>query len=379
VVCLLGASAGAAEELFQMPAGIQPRWASAENPDGRKGAGATLENGRKGRPSLPLKAGASVVLAHADNTPGVVRRIWITIDQRDPAMLRGVKLEMTWDNSRTPAVSVPLGDFFGVGLGRMAKFQSALFADPEGRSFETFVPMPFRSAMKITLTNETDRDLAMVFYDVDYTIGDRIGPDSLYLHAWYHRENPTTLGQDYSILPLLRGRGRFLGVNVGLIVNQSEYLSSWWGEGEVKIYLDGDKEHPTLSGTGAEDYVGSAWGLGPFANAYTGCTVFKEPEICFYRWHIPDPIYFQSDIRVTWQQIGLWSAGLVAPIKAMGTKIYIGDPARSPDENDPKLKHYGLMERRDDVSSCAYFYLDRPEHDLPALPPVKERAAGLGE
>ncbi|HUL53486.1 MAG TPA: glycoside hydrolase family 172 protein [Opitutaceae bacterium] len=367
----------AAQPLYQMPAGGETRWASPENPAGEKGGAATTNLGRKGRASLPLKAGQSCVLAEAKGTSGTIRRIWMTINERTPETLRGLRIDFYWDGGTRPAASAPLGDFFGVGLGRMAKFESALFADPEGRSFNCFVPMPFRTGMKIVLTNESGVDIAMVFYDVDYTLGDRHGDEVLYFHAWFNRENLTEYLRDYTILPKVSGRGRFLGVNVGVVINQKEFFDSWWGEGEVKIYLDGDSERPTLCGTGTEDYLGSAWGLGAFSQAYTGCTLAEGTRFCFYRWHVPDPVYFHSDLRVTLQQIGLWDPRTVPLFRAAGRRNFYMKRENAIGWDAPNIAKYGLMERRDDVSSCAYFYLDRPDDDLPPLIDRDARIRGL--
>ena len=138
-------------------------------------------------------------------------------------------------------MSAPVGDFFGVGLGRIVPFQSALFSSPEGRSFNASVPMPFRDGMRIVLTNESGANQPQVYYDVDYTLGDQHPADALYFHADFRRENPTKLQRDYEILPHVTGKGRYLGTNVGVIVDGQRYGQTWWGEGEVKIYLDGDQ------------------------------------------------------------------------------------------------------------------------------------------
>lgn len=273
-------------DLFAFPTpGIETRWASPENPRGQRSAAATANGGRKGRPSLPVKAGETTILAEEPaGVSGTIRRIWLTIDQRSPTMLRGVRVDFYWDGATIPAVSAPLGDFFGVGLGRMATFESALFGNPEGRSFNCRIPMPFRSGMRLTLTNETDRDIAMLFYDVDYTVGDPHGPETLYLHAHWRRENPTTLQRDYEFLPQVSGRGRFLGVNFGVIADTETYGRTWWGEGEVKFFLDSDTDLPTLSGTGTEDYIGTAWGQGGYSQLYQGCPVADGEKLayCFY-------------------------------------------------------------------------------------------------
>jgi hypothetical protein len=367
--------------LYRLPAGIQTRWATAENPKGEKGVAGSVNAGRKGAPCrFNFKAGESHVLAEAAGSSGTVRRIWITINDRSPKMLRGLKLEMFWDGAAKPAVSAPLGDFFCHGLGHMATFQSALFSSPEGRSFNCTIPMPFRTGMKIVLTNESGADLAMLFYEVDYTLGDRHGDDMLYFHAHYRRENPTTLQQDYELLPQVTGHGRYLGVNIGVIANQSLYFTSWWGEGEVKIYLDGDREQSTLCGTGTEDFIGSGWGQGCYANLYQGCPYANDEKLSygFYRFHVPDPVFFYKDIRVTIQQIGCWGPPNKKQLREIGKPIYLaGAGLKVADLSDANSEEYGLFERQDDWSSCCYFYLDCPTNTLPSIDPVEKRIAGL--
>lgn len=155
------------DPMYLIPENVQTRWASPENPSAEKGRACFDNDGRKRHPFISLPAGASATLLDLRNTSGTVRRIWITIDDRRPKMLRGFKLEMFWDGAATPAVSVPLGDFFSLGLGRMTTFHSALFSSPEGRSFNCIIPMPFRTGARIVVTNETDVDLNSFYYDVD--------------------------------------------------------------------------------------------------------------------------------------------------------------------------------------------------------------------
>jgi len=366
---------GRAQSIFEMPSGVDSRWASGENPKGEKGKGGQTNGGRKGSPTVPVRSGESRVLAEAAGTSGLVRRIWMTFPDRSPQMLRSLKIEIYWDGAATPAVRAPVGDFFGIGLGQKVPFQSAFFSDPEGRSFNCIMPMPFRVGMKIVLVNESKSDLGELFYDVDYTLGDKLPANALYLHAYYRRESPTTLKKDYEILPRISGRGRYLGANIGVIVNTKEYFNTWWGEGEVKMYIDGDRDLPTIAGTGTEDYIGTAWGQGAFANLYQGSPVADEKAMrwAFYRYHVPDPIYFYRDLRVTMQQIGYLAPHSRPPIIENGRTLYKAGPGmvRMDTSKD------GKFERSDDWSSCVYFYLNKPADELPPIDPVEKRVAGL--
>jgi hypothetical protein len=364
------------QSLYTLPEGVETRWASPENPKGEKGKGAQSNGGRKGRAAIGIKAGEQVTLAEVHGTSGTVRRIWITINDRSPAMLRGLKVEMFWDGAARPAVTAPLGDFFGFALGKMVAFQSALFASPEGRSFNCYIPMPFRSGMRIAVTNESGKDLQLFFYDVDYTLGDKHDASVPYFHAHYRRENPTKLQHDFEILPKVVGKGRFLGASLGVQANRELYQDTWWGEGEVKMYLDGDSDSPTLVGTGTEDYLGSGWGQDQFANLYQGSHVVdsKKMQYSFYRFHVPDPIYFRNDIRVTIQQLGHTpEAGPEDPLYKTGVPIYNAGPGLVEREKGT----FGLFERQDDWSGVAYFYLNRPDDDLPPIDSAEQRMKGL--
>jgi hypothetical protein len=220
----------------------------------------------------------------------------------------------------------------------------------------------------------------MFLYDIDYTVGDRHGKDMLYFHAHFRRENPTTMRRDFEFLPRVSGRGRFLGANVGVIANTEVYKRSWWGEGEVKMYLDGDDEFPTLCGTGTEDYIGTGWGQGQYAQRYQGCQLADGPNMqyVFYRLHVPDPVLFQRDIRVAMQQIGHGGPGMAKAFLETGHTYYRNDPDCSAIDLEAVGEGgLGLFERQDDWSCCAWFYLDKPENGLPDLPPLEERTAGL--
>ena len=378
--------------LFCRPAGIQTRWTSFENIAAAKGAGAMENQGVKGHSCDSIEPGGAVSLLDAKGA-GVIRRIWLTISDRSPLMLRGLRFECYWDDEESSAISVPLGDFFGISLGRRVPFESELFSDPEGRSFLCHIPMPFRKGARITLTNDTRQRLDHLFFDVNYEVHPTPAAEWLYLHAIWRRENPTTLGVDYTILPKVHGTGRFLGLVCGAIVDKR--YRSWFGEGEVKIYLDGDDKFPTLVGTGLEDYVGDAWGLNAFAHRYSGAPVCDAgaSHYSFYRWHVADPVYFDKDIRVTIQQIGacsgngsdkeavqglphrftLWdrrSLGGTAH-KLLEEPGMIGKPAS--EMNDGGIHYY----RVDDYSSCAYLYLDRARNEFPPLASLTDRMAGL--
>jgi len=375
LILFLAASSSFAQSLYEMPTGVEPRWASPENPTGAKGAGGTVNGGRKGAPTIAIKAGESKVLAEAKNTSGTIRRIWMTFWDRSPQMLRSLKIEMFWDGATKPAVSAPLGDFFGIGLGQTTQFQSVFFSNPEGRSFNAIIPMPFKTGMRIVMTNESKNDLPELFYDVEYTIGDKHPANALYFHAYYRRENPTVLQKDYEILPQITGKGRYLGANIGVIVNTKEYFNTWWGEGEVKMFLDGDRALPTIVGTGTEDYIGTAWGQGAFAHLYQGSPVADEKTMrwSFYRYHVTDPIYFYRDIRITMQQIGYLAEHSRPPLIENKRTLYRAGAGRVPMD----MTKDGKFERSDDWSSTVYFYLDKPTNNLPPIDSVEKRTVGL--
>lgn len=376
------------EALFTKPEGVVTRWASFENPTAGKGQAGRENQGAKGHAFDTMAPGETKVLLNVTGS-GAVRRMWLTLQPWPPKVLRALRLEMFWDGADKPAVSVPMGDFFNWVHGQPKQFENALFANPEGRSFVCHIPMPFRKAARVTLTNESDVRISHIFYDVNITLGDRHGPEVLYFHASWQRQRRTTLGKDFDILPRVEGGGRFLGCHVGIIANTENI--GWFGEGEAKVYLDGDKEFPTLCGTGTEDYIGTAWGQGEFANLYSGClrADHKKQRYAFYRYHIPDPIYFDKDCRVTIQQIGGVGKEAVLkmleqkkPIKPISvdqsgdfTKLLEGKPVDLV-KDVPKsgwVNHY----RTDDVSAVALFYLNSPTNNLPRLAPVAQRTAAV--
>jgi len=360
------------EEIWRVNKSVESRWATAENPTGEKGAGGMKGEGRKGSPSFSLESGETKVLAFAEGVSGVIRRIWVTIPQRNLQFLRGLRIRMYWDGSKKPAVDCPLGDFFGMSLGHCVSFQSALFSSPEGRSFNCYIPMPFRKGMKIEVLNETTERVDMFFYEIDYTLNDVFDSDIYYFHAFFRRQKKTILRQDYEFLPYIKGNGRYLGVNFGVQANMERYGSSWWGEGEVKIFLDGDRVYPTLCGTGTEDYIGTGWGQGSFNHQYQGCHLADHEKLryCFYRYHIPDPVFFRKDIRATIQQIGCYvGEEQKESVKEREKLIYAGPGIVHVDPDAPGA----LFEREDDWSSCAYLYLDQAENTFPDILPFSDR------
>lgn len=380
-----------AQEWYKMPKDTETRWASFENPSAAKGKGGAENKRAKGHPSEMFKPGETKTLL--DNTgAGIIQRIWMTISDRTPHVLRSIKIEMYWDGATAPAVSAPLGDFFGLALGRKVAFENALFSDPEGRSFTCYIPMPYRKHARIVLVNESDKTVNL-FYDVNFQQVKSHDAEVLYFHTWWNRIAKTELAKDFVILPTVTGKGRFLGTNMGIITDPL-YEKSWWGEGEVKIYTDGDGELPTLNGTGTEDYIGTGWGQGQFVHRYQGCIVADEAsrQWAFYRYHIPDPVYFQSNCKATIQIMGgemtdnvrrySKNGAALIPVTVASEKEFIKLFERTPllQLNDSTFPQgWTNFYRSDDVSATAYFYLNSPTNGLPAIQPATVRMQDLPE
>jgi hypothetical protein len=161
------------------------------------------------------------------------------------------------------------------------------------------------------------------------------------LHVCFRRENPTTKKKDFVLLPRRKQKGRFIGSLMG-IRTENKY---WWGEGEMKAYLDGDKEFPTICGTGSEDYVGLSWGIQEAQYLYNGCCLNRKDAnghtfVTMYRWHLPDPIVWKKEARITIQQIAA---------------------------------HKGLTETQDDWSCATFWYEPVPSAPLPDMPNAEQR------
>jgi hypothetical protein len=353
---------------------------------------------------IVVQPGETAVLADIQGA-GVLHRMWLSgTIPRNEEQRRLVRLEMYWDGAPRPAVAAPIGDFFGVGLGLLVPFESALFSSPEARSYNFTIPMPYQTGAKVLLVNESKAH-ALVWYDINYTEVERHETDILYFHAAWRREPRTELGKDFEILPRVRGRGRYLGANIG-VIGGPEYRGTWFGEGEVKIYLDGDTTLPTLVGTGTEDYIGTGWGQGEYQGRIHGSLVSDNANdlYAFYRFHLDDPVFFHEDCRVTIQQMGNTGTDRVRQLLAQGAELQpvwildthggdvlnltgpkptvhlLLDRTDLPSFDDPAHPSGGTnFYRRDDVSATVYFYLDRPVNDLPPLAPAALRVQGLRE
>jgi hypothetical protein len=343
---------------------VETRSISAENPDGAKGGGARATTGTgaaaardlgvgwKVSPSVDIAPGQTHDLASIDG-PGRITHIWLTTHTD---FWRSLVLRAHWDGAAEPAVEVPLGDFFAMGWGRYAPVSSAVVAvNPHG-GFNSYWPMPFASGARLSVENLTDRT-ATVYYQVTYEVPAEPPPGLGYLHAQFRRSNPLVEGQTHSLLTGVTGRGHYVGTYLAWGVNSP----GWWGEGEVKFYLDGD-EHPTIAGTGTEDYFGGAWnfdvpgvGYAAYCTPYLGMPQVLRPDGLYesqqrfglYRWHLLDPVTFRSDLSVDVQALG-WQAG----------------------------RRYKLL--HDDIASTAWFYLDRPSTARPPFPSVDELAVTAG-
>ena len=273
----------------------------------------------------------------------------------------------------------------------MRPFENEFFSMPEGRSFNCAIPMPFRTSGKIEIVNQSD-DFLMFYYKINMVKLDALDDDTLYFHAYWNRDTATTKGVDFTILPRVEGRGRYLGTNIG-VIGHERYRGSWFGEGEVKIYLDGDQQFPTLVGTGTEDYIGTGWGQGEFDNRIQGSTLSNKQHdlYTFYRFHTYDPVYFHEDCSVTIQQIGNSTKEHIMQLNENGADItpiwsFVGkdgyeaakryldmeDPPKITDEEFPGEIANNFY-RSDDVSATAYFYLDKPSSKLPPMAPLEVR------
>lgn len=310
-----------------------------------RGQGGTAAEGRKGSPAIKdFKAGATETLLDIAG-PGMVRHIWMTSHARDPHAYRNVIVRMYWEGSDIPSVEAPLGDFFGLAHGAGEPMYSALLLFQEGRGLNCYFPMPFAKHARITLTNTMDRPIDYLFYQIDFTLGDAVGESDGRFHARFRRENPCPMGHDFTILDTSGGRGIYMGCNMGV----RPLREGWWGEGEVKMYLDEDGLYPTICGTGAEDYIGSAWGLDEHCTPYQGAPLHRHGFASMYRFHVPDPVYFRERIKVTVQQMG---GGRRPKLEAeLGDQLIF-----TPKDHPRRPEDDGYYLRSDDWCATAYWY-----------------------
>ena len=304
---------------------------SAENPDGAKGGGARaglgddpdcnsaagwLGKGWKVRPCIKLPAGQTVTLADIQG-PGVIQHIWITVS---PKAYRDCVLRCYWDGEDAPSVEAPLGDFFACGHGLRTKVASLPVAVNPSGGFNSYWPMPFRKSARITIHSDHQEDIGGFFYQITYALTD-VPVEAAYFHGQWRRSLTPRERPEHVLLNGVRGRGHY----VGTYLAWTQMSNGWWGEGEIKFFIDGDGEHPTICGTGTEDYFGGAWcfyderGLEelystPFLGLVLSRHVDKEvPRHGLYRWHVMDPVRFERDLKVTIQALGWRSEGRYLP------------------------------------------------------------------
>ena len=340
---------------------IETRSISPENLSGGKGTGGTteLENGSakvaaqdlgkgwKVNPYRVIEAGETMVLAEATGS-GAIKHIWLT----PTGVWRKQILRFYWDGSDVPAVECPLSDFFACGWQKYAQINSLAICVNPGSAFNCYWTMPFKKSFKITLENLNPEPVT-IYYQVTYELKEHL-ENIAYFHAQFHRVNPLPYKEVYTILDKIEGRGQYVGTYMAWGVNNN----GWWGEGEIKFYMDGDQEYPTICGTGTEDYFCGSYNFEDpqthdkyvaFSTPYAGLPQIITPDKLYqsqfrfgmYRWHLTDPIYFKRDMKVTIQALGWKSGGRYLPLQ-------------------------------DDISSVAYFYLDRPYTALPMLPSADE-------
>lgn len=330
------------EQPYNLDTGMISRSISFENPTGKPGEGGKAESplgpGRKGAPSRTIKPGETVELCDIEG-PGAIRHIWMTT-AHDDADLRTLVIRGWWEGQEHPSIECPVGDFFGISHAKVVAYQSAVHSVGKRAGMNFWLPMPFNKRAKFTFTNEGKKEVPL-YYQIDYTLQGPFPEWTGMMHVCFLRQNPTTEKKDFELLPLRQNKGRYIGSLMGIRTTKEH----WWGEGEMKAYLDGDADHPTICGTGAEDYVGLSWGVQQTPFMYNGCCLNEKDAsgnifVTMYRWHLPDPIVWLKEARITIQQIA-W--------------------------ND------GLKETADDWSCATFWYEPVPSEPLPKMPDVDAR------
>ncbi len=305
---------------------------SAENPTGAKGQGGKaiegtgayaardLGQGWKISPSIIIPPQQTITLADIQE-PGAIQHIWMTTY---PSHWRRLVLRAYWDGEEHPSIECPYGDFFANGWCERCNVNSLPIAVNPAGGMNAYWEMPFRQRALLTLENLSPEEVVL-YYQIDYTLT-KVPDDVAYFHAHWRRSNPLGYKQVHILLDGVKGKGHYVGTYLAWQTNNS----GWWGEGEVKFYLDGDNEFPTICGTGTEDYFGGAWNFdhpkgeyGLYSTAFLGLPQVIKPDGVFrsqqrfgmYRWHIMDPIRFEEDLRVTIQALGWRSGGRYLPLQ----------------------------------------------------------------
>ena len=334
---------------------------SPENFTGAKGRGGMatkgtgesasrdLGQGWKVSPSVIIKAHSTFTVAEIDES-GVIQHIWMT----PTGNWRNSILRFYWDDETTPSVEVPVGDFFCMGWGQYAPLQSLAVCVNPGSAFNCYWPMPFRKKCRITMENIDEKDMVL-YYQVDYILTE-VPSDAAYFHAQFRRVNPLPYKSDYTLLDNVKGKGQYVGTYIAWGVHNN----GWWGEGEIKFYIDGDTKYPTINGTGTEDYFCGSYDFDTkkkndagveelnyteFTTPYSGLHQVIRGDghyqiaqrFGMYRWHITDPIRFDKDLRVTIQALGWRSSGR-------------------------------YLQLQDDIASTVFWYQTEPHNTFPVLP-----------
>ena len=331
---------------------------SPENFTGAKGQGGMategtgkecardLGQGWKVSPSVIVKAQTNFTLGEIEG-PGVIQHIWMTCF---PSHWRSLVLRIYWDDEEQASVETPIGDFFCNGWCERSNVNSLPIAVNPAGGMNSYWEMPFRKSAKLVVENISE-EVAVLYYQMDYSLCS-VPDNAAYFHAQFRRSNPLPYKEVHTILDGVKGKGHYVGTYIAWGVNNN----GWWGEGEVKFYLDGDKDFPTICGTGTEDYFGGAWNwehpkgeYGIYSTPFLGMHQVIKPDGLYrsqqrfgmYRWHIMDPIRFDEDLRVTVQALGWRSGGRYLPLQ-------------------------------DDISSVAYWYQTEPHNPFPKLPSKDE-------
>jgi len=328
----------------------ETRSISAENPMGERGSGAKatpdanhpasmLGKSWKVRPCITLPPGETTVLMDVSG-PGVIQHIWITVD---PKAYRETILRMYWDDETTPSVETPLGDFFANGHGLRYHVNSLPVAVNPSGGFNSYWPMPFTRRARITIENIHPHPIDGFFYQITYALTETPA-NAARFHAQWRRSLTTREVPEHVILDGIRGQGHY----VGTFLAWSQMSNGWWGEGEIKFFMDGDGEYPTICGTGTEDYFGGAWCFNgeTYSTPFLGYPLYRKaegeiPRHGLYRWHVMDPIRFRQDLKVTMQALGWWPHGKFQPLT-------------------------------DDIASVGYWYQTGPHAPFPTIPPRHE-------